>query len=141
MSGDASTAVYNYDEKILQPNFIRDIGEDESENDILKAFTAPDQLKDDDCYELTNKLNTKQRQYLMHVNEFKIDNIPIYHFLSGGAGVGKSMLIRAIYQSVIRLYRQNPGPVEESEVFICAYTGKAAHGVGGTTIHSLFGFR
>ena len=64
---------------------------------------------------------------------------PLYNFLSGGAGVGKSVLLKTLYQALVKFYShevgQNP---DDMKVMICAPTGKAAHHVGGQTVHSAF---
>lgn len=51
-------------------------------------------------------------------------------FLTGGAGSGKSVVLR-IAEARLRDIGKR--------VRLCAPTGMAAHGVGGTTIHSCFG--
>jgi hypothetical protein len=43
-----------------------------------------------------------------------------------------------IYQSVVRIFRSEPGPVDSNEVLLVAYTGMAAHNIGGMTAHSAF---
>lgn len=53
------------------------------------------------------------------------------HFITGGAGSGKTFTLTRIIQLL-----QNSGKT----VLRCAPTGIAAYGIGGTTIHSLFGF-
>lgn len=134
--------VYDYDDTMLQPNAMFDIGQDihhASNLNEVKRFTVPDQLRDGEYFQLCDTLNEKQRDYLLHVlNNFKLNDIPLYHFVSGGAGVGKSRLIKAVYQSIIRTYRSEPGPVDSPEVLIVAYTGKAAHNVNGMTAHTAF---
>ena len=64
----------------------------------------------------------------------------MYSFLTGGAGVGKSVLLRSLYQALLEFYNSR---VEESpdniKVLLCTPTGKAAHNIGGNTIHSAFG--
>ena len=52
-------------------------------------------------------------------------------FITGGAGVGKSVLVDAIDKSA----RKNG-----KSVLKCAFTGIAAKNIGGSTIHSLFNF-
>ena len=54
------------------------------------------------------------------------------------AGVGKSILIKAVYQSILRLYNSLPRSNPETiRVTICAPTGKAAAIlIGGMTLHS-----
>lgn len=129
----------DYDENVIRPNLLVDIGQQVSPSDSVKSFTVPDMKNDADYFALLDSLNVKQRDYLMHiVNEFKTKNLPIHHFITGKAGVGKSRLISAIYQSVLRIFRSEPGPVETNEVVLVAYTGKAAHNIGGMTAHSAF---
>ena len=49
-------------------------------------------------------------------------------FVTGRAGTGKSTLLTHLIENT------------EKSVAVCAPTGVAALNVGGTTIHSLFGF-
>lgn len=137
---DPAMACYDYDANNVRPNIMIDIGlEGSGTSDGVKSFTIPDHLLDEEYFEICDSLNLEQREYLMHiVNEMKIKSEPFYHFISGGAGVGKSRLIKAIYQSIIRIYRQTPGPVNTTEVILVAPTGKAAHNIGGMTAHSTF---
>lgn len=106
-----------------------------------KRYNLPDQLVYEEYLALLDSLNVKQRDYLMHLmHKFKTNQLPIYDFISGGAGVGKSQLIKAIYQSLLRILRSNSGPVDDTpEVVLVAYTGKAAHNIGGITAHGAFG--
>lgn len=81
----------------------------------------------------------KQREFFNHVLQWvKTKEEPIYFFLSGGAGVGKSVLIRALYQAMHRFLCstecENP---DDIRIFLCAYTGKAAYN-GGSAIASAF---
>lgn len=132
-------ACYDYNDETIQPNIMIDIGQEAAAASSVKTFTVPDQLSDKEYFKLCDSLNLKQRDYLMHiVSEIKQNADPFHHFISGGAGVGKSQLIKALYQSIIRLYRQLPGPVETNEVLLVAPTGKAAHNIGGMTAHSAF---
>ena len=133
--------VYDFDDTIVQPNAAIEMGLEAPGSDAtVSRYKVPDLLSDDEYYELCDSLNQRQRDYLMHVIScFKNPScLPIYHFLSGGAGVGKSRVIKAINQSVMRLYRSEPGPVDSTEVLLVAYTGMAAHNIGGITAHSAF---
>ena len=63
---------------------------------------------------------------------------PFQTFLSGGTGVGKSFLIKAITEYLKRVLRypnQNP---DQPSVLVTASTGKAATGINGITLHSAF---
>lgn len=69
----------------------------------------------------------------------KTKHTPVYHFLSGGTGVGKSVLLQALHQALLKYFSHKPGENPDSlHVLICAPTGKAAFNVGGYTIHSAF---
>lgn len=57
------------------------------------------EMLDSECRELVQSLNQKQMEFFYHVLHLvKTTNDPIYNFLSGGAGVGKSVLLKALYQ-------------------------------------------
>ena len=51
-----------------------------------------------------------------------------FHFINVGAGVDKSTLIKAVYQSIVRFYSSlpgsNPGTIRAA---ICAPTAKQQH--------------
>ena len=59
--------------------------------------------------------------------------------MSGGAVVGKSVVIRALHQSLYRILnlrdRENP---DDIRIFLFAYMGIAAFNIGGQTICSAF---
>ena len=49
----------------------------------------------------------------------------------------KSVVIRALYQTLYRLLNLKEGEnPDEIRVLLCAYTGKAAFNIGGSTISS-----
>lgn len=140
-AGTSELNVYDYDDNVMQSNVMFEMGQEQAAINEVKRFAVPDQLSYEDFLILCDSLNVKQRDYLMHVlNCFKLKELPVYHFISGGAGVGKSRLIKAVYQSLTRFFRSVPGPVDEEspEILIVAFTGKAAHNVGGTTAHTAF---
>ncbi|XP_059067532.1 ATP-dependent DNA helicase PIF1-like [Cryptomeria japonica] len=62
---------------------------------------------------------------------------PLYLFLTGGAGTGKTFTTKAMYQGLLHLYNNaidsHPDKVKG---FLLAYTGKATYNIGGTTLHS-----
>ena len=55
-------------------------------------------------------------------------------FLSGGAGIGKSFLIKAITEYLKRVLRYP----NQNLVLVTASLGKAAAGINGITLHSAF---
>lgn len=85
-------------------------------------------------------LNTEQKTLFYHIlHKVKTNCLPFYTFMTGGAGCGKSAVIGAIYQALIKYFNhvQTEDPDTE-KVLLCAPTGKAAHNIGGKTVHSAF---
>lgn len=105
-----------------------------SEDDIL--FKLPDT----EYRKLVQSLNPEQKIFFYHIlHWFETKNEPLYNFLSGGAGVGKSVVTRAIYQALIRCFNIEAGSnPDEIKILLCAPTGKAAHNINGNTLHSTF---
>lgn len=109
--------------------------------DTCNYIALPPLLPEDEVLTLTRKLNSDQRDILFHVTD-KIFNsfCPIYLFVSGGAGVGKSVLIRALFQTLTLRFNREPGSnPDDLKILLTAFTGKAAFGIGGQTVHSALG--
>ena len=69
-------------------------------------------LPDDEYLTLLRNLNLRQREFLNHVVHWiKCKDTPIYAFLTGGAGVGKSVVIRAFNQSLYRILNLRDGEI------------------------------
>jgi hypothetical protein len=59
--------------------------------------------------------------------------------VSGGAGTGKSRLIKVIHQAGAHYFSSMPGANPDAiSIILSAPTGKAAHDIGGATLHSVF---
>lgn len=97
-------------------------------------------IPDNQYYELLTSLNTKQQTALKHILKLvKLDSNQLHLFITGGAGVGKSILVKAIYQALHRYLCSTEGQDPENiRIIICAPTGKAAYNVHGMTIHKAF---
>ncbi|XP_061186300.1 uncharacterized protein LOC133194338 [Saccostrea echinata] len=73
------------------------------------------------------------------LHHMKSENKPVDFFLSGGAGVGKTVVVKSIYQALNRHFNNQPGSnPDEPKVLLAAPTGKAAFLINGNTIHNLF---
>ncbi|CAF4566213.1 unnamed protein product [Rotaria sp. Silwood2] len=104
----------------------------------VEHFNVPKIIPDTEYQEMMRSLNNNQRRYTLNVmNLIKNGDKQFFHFINGGAGVGKSTLIKAVYQSILRFYNSLPGSNPETiRTAICAPTGKAAALIGGMTLHS-----
>ena len=107
-------------------------------NDIEIVQTR---LPEKDYLELLSKLNRKQRVIFTHIVH-SIVNKPqdqLCVFITGGAGVGKSVLIRTLHQTLHRLCCSECGEnPEDTRILLCAFTGLAAYNIKGLTLHSAF---
>ena len=118
-----------------------DIGiELESNCSVPRVETTSIMLPDEEYLSLLRSLNLRQREFFNHIiNCIKCRDEPIYAFLSEGAGVGKSVVIRALYQSLYRTLNLRDGEnPDDIRVLLCAYMGTAAFNIGGNTICSAF---
>ena len=99
-----------------------------------------ERIPDDQYLEIMRTLNFKQREFFNHVLHWlKTKDEPIYAFLSGGAGVGKSVLIKALYQALHRhLHSAEGEDPDDVRILLCAFTGKAAYNINCVTIASAF---
>ncbi|MCU7800825.1 MAG: AAA family ATPase [gamma proteobacterium symbiont of Lucinoma myriamae] len=102
--------------------------------------TSGVKLSDERYLEMIQSLNIRQREFFNHVVHWiKTKEEPIYAFLSGGAGVGKSVLIKALYQALYRHLNLKEGEnPDDIRILLCAFMGKAAYNINGVTIDSAF---
>ena len=99
------------------------------------------EMQDDEYRGFVQMLNKKQREFFYHaLHLIKTSEKPFYAFLSGGGGVGKSHLIKSIYQAALKYYNSRAGEdFRRIQILLLASTGKAAYLIKGNTIHSAFG--
>ena len=96
-------------------------------------------LPEKDYLQLMSKLNKKQREIFTHIvhSITHSPEVQLCVFITGGAGVGKSVVIRTLYQALHRLrgsnFSQDP---EDIRILLCAYTGLAAYNIQGFTLHN-----
>ena len=66
----------------------------------------------------------------------------MYCFLTGGAGVGKSWVIKAVYQALVRYLNAFPGDnPDDIKVLKVTHAGKAAFIIRRNAIHLALGFQ
>ena len=96
------------------------------------------------AFELMRTMNIRQRQLFTYIRKwcmqiaqgYKVD--PFHIFITGGAGTGKSHIIRALLYEATKLLRPTCPKPDDITVLLVAPTGTAAFNVGGRTIHSAF---
>lgn len=92
----------------------------------------------DKLCEQVRLLNDKQRAFFNHVVHWVRTNdaTQMFAFLSGGAGVGKSMLVNTAVQFLERHYGADlDANFSLPHVMLLAPTGKAAFNIDGSTVH------
>ena len=96
-------------------------------------------------------LNMQQREIFNFVHKWSRDfikslgckihqNVKLFYvFITGGAGVGKSHMIKTIYMSLSKVLMYKGGELDKPRILLLAPTGVAAININGTTIHSALG--
>ncbi|XP_054711012.1 uncharacterized protein LOC129220608 [Uloborus diversus] len=150
---EAQNAVFDETEKmeqVLENDFEifrigcadTDIFANAGEEAICKTaqnFQPARQVPHDEFLNMVRSLNVEQRQYFLHAVHSLKTRRTFHEFVTGGAGTGKSHLIKTIYQACIRHFSGLPGAdPDKVSVILCAPTGKAAYNIGGATLHSVF---
>ena len=118
-----------------------DIGiEPQSTCSVPQVETTGILLSNEEYLTLLRSLNLRQREFFNHVVHWiKCQDEPIYAFLTGGAGVGKSVVIRALYQSLYRILNLRDGEnPDDIRILLCAYMGFAAFNISGQTLCPAF---
>ena len=104
-------------------------------------FNVPNRMSEDEFLAMCRRLNLIQRRIFLHtLHCFKTNKqLPMYLYIGGGAGVGKSTVIRALYEGLVRYFNSLPSTNPDAiKVLLAAPTGKAAHNIHGMTLHSAF---
>ena len=94
-------------------------------------------IPNDEFFKLIRMLNFKQKEIFLHIYQWiTTKSEPLNIFITGGAGTGKSVLIKAIDQALLRHYKgQLDANLDAIQVLKMAMTGSAAHNIKGETMH------
>ncbi|CAJ1080787.1 uncharacterized protein LOC117832690 isoform X2 [Xyrichtys novacula] len=98
--------------------------------------------------QMYQSLNQKQACVFYAVRDWCIKRVcgpqpeQFFYYINGGAGTGKSHLIKCIHSEASKILRTLPRRAEEADisnptVLLTAFTGTAAFNISGTTLHSL----
>ena len=101
---------------------------------------VPNVMTNENFYELLGQLNKKQEEIYTHImHQAAQSSEQVLCALHGGAGTGKSTVIRAIYQGLYRLLNKRSGENgSDPHALLIAPTGRAAYNISGYTIHHAF---
>ncbi|KAK3928382.1 ATP-dependent DNA helicase [Frankliniella fusca] len=140
---DKEAPTFDFDTYHLNDPFVRSNIELECENALKSSeykTMAPTKLPESEFQNLFETLNQDQRDFIMHVAEhFRTSQDQRLFFLTGGAGVGKSLVIKTLYQTLYRIFNsQEDTNPDIPKVLLCAPTGKAAFNIKGQTLHHAF---
>lgn len=105
-----------------------------------QKFLKPRMVNDAEFFDMMRAMNDSQRRITLEtLHRIKCSKEPFYTLLHGGAGVGKSYVLKAIIQCILRHFENFPiASPDEICVLVSAPTGKAAFNVFGMTLHSVF---
>ncbi|XP_071944760.1 uncharacterized protein [Antedon mediterranea] len=121
-------------------NIIPDLGPKEKEPYRLEHTES--RISKQESNNMIRCLNDKQQKVFYEIRQWYLNKVngkqpePFHVFITGGAGVGKSHLVKCIYNEGTRILgkmMQNPDDVSILKV---APTGIAAYNINGKTIHS-----
>jgi hypothetical protein len=117
-----------------------DLGIAPTLTDQDQAEMIPLEMSNAEYYQLLYKLNQKQQEFHTHIMQAAVSDMSqVLCVLHGGAGTGKSTVIRAISEGLQRIIRKRAGQDFSGTCLITvAPTGKAAYNVGGQTLHRAF---
>ena len=91
-----------------------------------------------------SSLNHQQRKlfddFTARIIASDIDDRPVYLFLSGNAGTGKSFLINVLIEAVKHIKIKAGDTLKKPPIIVMAPTANAASIVGGRTVDSVLGF-
>nr|XP_034317093.1 uncharacterized protein LOC117686351 [Crassostrea gigas] len=122
---------------------IPDIDSDFNKADVLYQVQQLC-VSNEEMLNIVQNLNQIQQNVFYFVRDWCVRKIvnenpaPFHIFLTGGAGTGKSQIVKAINFEASRLFSKRLSSPEALSVLLTAFTGTAAFNIGGSTIHSVF---
>ncbi|XP_062609593.1 uncharacterized protein LOC134271404 [Saccostrea cucullata] len=118
--------------------------ESETHNADVMYHIQQNAITREEMLPVLQRLNETQSEIFYMVREWCLAKIggekcePFHLFVTGGAGTGKSHLIKAIHYEASRLLSQIMSEPDRLSVLLAAFTGTAAFNIGGNTLHHLF---
>ncbi|XP_029987916.1 uncharacterized protein LOC115417874 [Sphaeramia orbicularis] len=138
---------------------LREIIPEEHEEDAVPDYEVLDvgepvprieapRLSPDFVRKMFQSLNETQACIFYSVRQWCLRRVwghdpePFHYFVSGGAGCGKSHVIKCIHEEATRILRELPrfrdmADMSQPAVLLTAFTGTAAFNIAGKTLHSV----
>ena len=119
-----------------------DLTQEEHNSDIL--YRVQHSTQRHDMLPLLRSLNKTQSEIFYFVRNWCLEKSngrtpqPFHIFVTGGAGTGKSHLIKTVEYEANRLLSKTMNNPESVTVLLTALTGTAAFNINGNTIHHAF---
>eukprot|EP00092_Neocalanus_flemingeri_P022722 GFUD01024642.1.p1 GENE.GFUD01024642.1~~GFUD01024642.1.p1 ORF type:complete len:2733 (+),score=580.47 GFUD01024642.1:994-8199(+) len=117
---------------------------EQAKKSISRYNEGLESMSDDNFLELVNTLNGQQRKilddFVERINS-GTDDDPLYLYIGGEAGTGKSYVLRLMIDAVKQLGKRSGRELEKPVSITIAPTGVAAYLVNGTTIESALGMQ
>uniref|UniRef100_A0A671TM37 ATP-dependent DNA helicase n=2 Tax=Sparus aurata TaxID=8175 RepID=A0A671TM37_SPAAU len=126
---------------------VPEFGTKKDKGSSMPRIEAPE-LSPDFVRKMYQSLNETQASVFYSVRQWCFELVwghnpePFYYFLSGGAGCGKSHVIKCIHHEATRILRELPrfrdhADMSQPAVLLTAFTGTAAFNISGNTLHSI----
>ncbi|XP_062576240.1 uncharacterized protein LOC134238134 [Saccostrea cucullata] len=117
--------------------------QNETNSDVLYHIQQ-NNISREEILPILQTLNEKQKDVFYLVRNWclakkfgeKVD--PLHIFITGGAGTGKSHVVKAIHYEASRLFAPILSSPDSVPVLLTAFTGTAAFNIGGSTLHHTF---
>ncbi|VDI36706.1 Hypothetical predicted protein [Mytilus galloprovincialis] len=93
---------------------------------------------------LMQQLNKEQNNVFYGIRQWCLDTVngknpePFRVFINGGAGTGKSHLIKCLHYEITKILSPHSANPDDTVVLLTAPTATAAFNIGGTTLHQAF---
>ena len=121
----------------------------EVDEDVSNLPVVPAAIPESEYFSLVMRLNKEQQLFFYEMLSYERHRLsgfptaPRFSFLSGGAGTGKSFVLKTLHYALSKMAREDDKHLEydiqKPTVAIGAFCGLAARNVGGSTLHSLLG--
>ena len=145
MNNEAAVVIEDTDFQVDNPGndnpWTVDPNSDPGTKSLGGFFNIPNLNTEEEFLQMCRSLNNVQHTVFLHtLHCFKtMKQLPMYLYIGGCAGVGKSTVIPFLYEGLVRYFNSLPGTKPDAiKVLLTTPTGTAAFNIHGMTLHSAF---